>query len=197
MPCASASVACQRHRCGNVATQIGPYHLHGVHEGCCVLAASPDTWVQLCSCGVVSRVVAAASRAKHRVHAAQVYTPCRACALCLTIMPVPTLINTQALLQEKWDKIFFTGSTRVASLIEKAVAGTLTPLCFELGGKSPCIVDSSASTMDRTHARSAAAASCSVRLKKCGLSSVLCAARYCTAAPRGNNLPSTIKPVET
>ena len=41
-------------------------------------------------------------------------------------------------------RILFTGSERVAQIIEKKVAGTLTPLCFELGGKSPTIVDSSA-----------------------------------------------------
>jgi aldehyde dehydrogenase (NAD+) len=52
--------------------------------------------------------------------------------------------QTTALLEQKWDKIFFTGSERVAQIIEKKVAGTLTPLCLELGGKSPVIVDSSA-----------------------------------------------------
>jgi len=52
--------------------------------------------------------------------------------------------QTTALLEQKWDKIFFTGSERVAQIIEKKVAGTLTPLTFELGGKSPVIIDASA-----------------------------------------------------
>tara|TARA_B110000091_G_C13715746_1_gene432527 strand:+ start:79 stop:1161 length:1083 start_codon:yes stop_codon:yes gene_type:complete len=52
--------------------------------------------------------------------------------------------ETTKILEQKWDKIFFTGSGRVASIIEKKIAGTLTPCCFELGGKSPCIVDKSA-----------------------------------------------------
>ena len=52
--------------------------------------------------------------------------------------------ETTSILEQKWDKIFFTGSGRVASIIEKKIAGTLTPCCFELGGKSPCIVDHTA-----------------------------------------------------
>ena len=35
-------------------------------------------------------------------------------------------------------------SERVAKIIEKRVAGSLTPLCLELGGKAPVLVDSSA-----------------------------------------------------
>ncbi len=46
-----------------------------------------------------------------------------------------------ALLNEKWDKIFFTGSTRVGQLVMQAAAKHLTPVTLELGGKSPCIVD--------------------------------------------------------
>ena len=49
--------------------------------------------------------------------------------------------ETQALLKEKFDYIFFTGSTRVGKIIYKAAAENLTPVTLELGGKSPCIVD--------------------------------------------------------
>lgn len=52
-------------------------------------------------------------------------------------------INT-ALLDEKFDFIFFTGSVAVGKTVMHAAAEHLTPLCLELGGKSPCIVDSSA-----------------------------------------------------
>lgn len=50
----------------------------------------------------------------------------------------------QALLKEKFDFIFFTGSTQVGKIVMKAAAEHLTPVCLELGGKSPCIVDQSA-----------------------------------------------------
>jgi aldehyde dehydrogenase (NAD+) len=46
----------------------------------------------------------------------------------------------EALLQEKFDKIFFTGSTRVGRLVMTAAARHLTPLTLELGGKCPAIV---------------------------------------------------------
>ena len=40
-----------------------------------------------------------------------------------------------------WNKIFFTGSTRVGKIISAAAAENLTPVCLELGGKTPVIVD--------------------------------------------------------
>ena len=45
-----------------------------------------------------------------------------------------------ALLAEKFDKIFFTGSTRVGRLVAAAAAKNLTPVTLELGGKCPAIV---------------------------------------------------------
>jgi aldehyde dehydrogenase (NAD+) len=48
---------------------------------------------------------------------------------------------TQQLLEEKFDHICFTGSTRVGKIIMEAAAKHLTPVTLELGGKSPCIVD--------------------------------------------------------
>jgi aldehyde dehydrogenase (NAD+) len=49
----------------------------------------------------------------------------------------------QQLLTEKFDHIFFTGSTTVGRLVMQAAAQFLTPVTLELGGKSPCIVDRS------------------------------------------------------
>lgn len=49
--------------------------------------------------------------------------------------------ETQALLKERWDYIFFTGGTAVGKIIYQAAAKHLTPVTLELGGKSPCIVD--------------------------------------------------------
>jgi len=45
------------------------------------------------------------------------------------------------LLAQKWDYIFFTGSTKVGKIVAKAAAENLTPVTLELGGKSPCIID--------------------------------------------------------
>ncbi len=46
----------------------------------------------------------------------------------------------EALLKEKFDFIFFTGSTKVGKIVMKAAAENLTPLVLELGGKSPAII---------------------------------------------------------
>ncbi|XP_054824703.1 aldehyde dehydrogenase family 3 member F1 [Prosopis cineraria] len=48
----------------------------------------------------------------------------------------------EQLLLQKWDKIFFTGSPRVASIVMSAAAKNLTPVTLELGGKCPAILDS-------------------------------------------------------
>ncbi|MEM6599399.1 MAG: aldehyde dehydrogenase family protein, partial [Cyanobacteria bacterium P01_C01_bin.69] len=40
------------------------------------------------------------------------------------------------------DHIFFTGGTRIGQIVMEAAAKNLTPVTLELGGKSPCIVDS-------------------------------------------------------
>ncbi|KAK7385166.1 hypothetical protein VNO78_30878 [Psophocarpus tetragonolobus] len=50
--------------------------------------------------------------------------------------------ETSALLQQKWDKIFYTGNGRVARVVMAAAAKHLTPVLLELGGKSPVVVDS-------------------------------------------------------
>lgn len=53
--------------------------------------------------------------------------------------------ETQALLSVRFDKIFFTGSTEVGKIVQKAAAAFLTPTVLELGGKSPCVVLADAS----------------------------------------------------
>ena len=49
-------------------------------------------------------------------------------------------VNT-ALLEERFDIIFFTGSPSLGRKVMAAAAKNLTPVILELGGKSPCIVD--------------------------------------------------------
>ncbi|XP_042034681.1 aldehyde dehydrogenase-like [Salvia splendens] len=50
--------------------------------------------------------------------------------------------ETTALLEQKWDKIFYTGNNKVGRIILAAAAQHLTPVILELGGKCPVIVDS-------------------------------------------------------
>lgn len=47
----------------------------------------------------------------------------------------------EKLLENKFDYIFYTGSTRVGKIVMESAAKNLTPVTLELGGKSPCIVD--------------------------------------------------------
>lgn len=52
--------------------------------------------------------------------------------------------ETTALLEQKWDHIFFTGGATVGKIVMTAAAKNLTPVVLELGGKCPAIVHSSA-----------------------------------------------------
>ncbi|CAI0644005.1 unnamed protein product [Colletotrichum noveboracense] len=52
--------------------------------------------------------------------------------------------ETQALLDVKWDKIMYTGSTAVGKIIAKKAAETLTPVTLELGGLNPAFVTKNA-----------------------------------------------------
>ena len=52
-------------------------------------------------------------------------------------------VNT-ALLEERYDIIFFTGSLSLGRRVMRAASEHLTPVVLELGGKSPCIVDKDA-----------------------------------------------------
>lgn len=52
--------------------------------------------------------------------------------------------ENQALLAQRFDYIFFTGSVAVGKEVMEKAAQNLTPVTLELGGKSPCIVDETA-----------------------------------------------------
>lgn len=52
--------------------------------------------------------------------------------------------ESERLLEQRFDYIFFTGSTAVGRLIMRKAARHLTPVTLELGGKSPCIVTADA-----------------------------------------------------
>ena len=49
-----------------------------------------------------------------------------------------------ALLGQRWDKIFFTGGTKVGREVLRSAVENLTSVTLELGGKSPVIVDDTA-----------------------------------------------------
>ncbi|CAI5746133.1 unnamed protein product [Peronospora destructor] len=52
--------------------------------------------------------------------------------------------ETKKMLQERFDLIFATGGNFLGKTVAEAAAQHLTPTVLELGGKSPCIVDSTA-----------------------------------------------------
>ena len=52
--------------------------------------------------------------------------------------------ETSLILEKRFEQIFYTGSTNVARLIQKAAAKNLTPTVLELGGQAPAIVTPSA-----------------------------------------------------
>ena len=52
--------------------------------------------------------------------------------------------ESTALLEQRWDKIVYTGSTRVGKVVAMAAAKHLTPVLLELGGKNPAIVTTTA-----------------------------------------------------
>eukprot|EP01062_Namystynia_karyoxenos_P073624 TRINITY_DN70431_c0_g1_i1.p1 TRINITY_DN70431_c0_g1~~TRINITY_DN70431_c0_g1_i1.p1 ORF type:complete len:538 (+),score=238.93 TRINITY_DN70431_c0_g1_i1:90-1616(+) len=52
-----------------------------------------------------------------------------------------------ALLKQKFDFIMYTGSPNIGKVIMHAAAEHLTPLCLELGGKNPVVVDKSANLL--------------------------------------------------
>ncbi|TDM00703.1 aldehyde dehydrogenase [Macrococcus carouselicus] len=51
---------------------------------------------------------------------------------------------TAELLEQKFDFIFFTGSTKVGQIVYEAASKNLVPVALELGGKSPTIIDKTA-----------------------------------------------------
>ncbi|KAF2475341.1 aldehyde dehydrogenase [Lindgomyces ingoldianus] len=58
---------------------------------------------------------------------------------CYTVLQ-GAIPETTALLDQKWDKIFYTGSANVGTIIAKKAAETLTPVTLELGGRNPAII---------------------------------------------------------
>ncbi len=53
-------------------------------------------------------------------------------------------VDGDFLLEQKYDYIFYTGSTRVGQIVMRKATENFTPVTLEMGGKSPCIVDETA-----------------------------------------------------
>jgi aldehyde dehydrogenase (NAD+) len=51
------------------------------------------------------------------------------------------VVETTALLEQRWDHVLYTGNGAVARIVMAAAAKHLTPVTLELGGKSPVYVD--------------------------------------------------------
>ncbi|MGL4393411.1 MAG: aldehyde dehydrogenase [Fusobacteriaceae bacterium] len=58
--------------------------------------------------------------------------------------------KSQELLSQKFDYIFYTGGTTVGKIVMEAATKNLTPVTLELGGKSPCIIDSDTNLINAT-----------------------------------------------
>ena len=52
--------------------------------------------------------------------------------------------ENSALLEQRFDYIFFTGSVSVGKFVAEKASKNLTPVTLELGGKSPCVIDKTA-----------------------------------------------------
>lgn len=61
-------------------------------------------------------------------------------------------VQNDALLNQRFDYVFYTGSRRVGSIVMEAASRWPTPVSLELGGKSPCVVAADAD-LDRAAAR--------------------------------------------
>jgi aldehyde dehydrogenase (NAD+) len=59
--------------------------------------------------------------------------------------------ETTALLEQRFDHIFYTGNGTVGRVVMAAAVKNLTPVTLELGGKSPVIVDASANLKVSAH----------------------------------------------
>jgi len=49
--------------------------------------------------------------------------------------------ETTELLEQRFDHILYTGNSAVGKIVMAAAAKHLTPVTLELGGKSPCYID--------------------------------------------------------
>ncbi|MBP3530357.1 MAG: aldehyde dehydrogenase [Thermoguttaceae bacterium] len=117
----------------------------------CVLIMSPWNYPFLLTLGPLVDAIAAGNVATLKPSA---YSPATSAVvaklIAATFAPEYVAVVTggreenAALLDQKFDFIFFTGGQTVGKELLRRAAENLTPVVLELGGKSPCVVDSSA-----------------------------------------------------
>ncbi|XP_054826054.1 aldehyde dehydrogenase family 3 member B1-like [Eublepharis macularius] len=90
---------------------------------------------------------------------------------------------TARLLENKFDFIFFTGSTNVGKIVMTAATKHLTPLALELGGKNPCYVD------DCCNFQNAANRIVSTKFFNCGQTCLVADYVICTADTQDRLIP--------
>ena len=113
----------------------------------CVLIIGPWNYpFQLCLHPLVSALAAGNTAvlkpSEHAPRTAELLARCIPAAFPADVVQVVTGDGSvaAALLEERFDHIFFTGGGRVGRLVMAAAARHLTPVTLELGGKSPAIV---------------------------------------------------------
>ena len=134
----------------NLANQIGTSKIYAEPLGCCLVIGAWNYPYQLSISPVVAAIAAGNTCIVKPSEIAE-----------NTMFAMQKIINenfpseylhvetggvpeTTEILKEKFDKIFFTGSTKVGQIVYEAAAKNLTPVTLELGGKSPVIVTKNA-----------------------------------------------------
>ena len=130
----------------NLSNQIGTSKIYAEPLGCCLVIGAWNYPYQLSLSPVVAAIAAGNTCVLKPSEMAE-----------NTMFAMEKIINenfpkeylhvatggvpeTTEILKEKFDKIFFTGSTKVGQIVYEAAAKNLTPVTLELGGKSPVIV---------------------------------------------------------
>ncbi|MFC6268541.1 aldehyde dehydrogenase [Frigoriflavimonas asaccharolytica] len=134
----------------NLSNQIGTSKIYSEPLGCCLIIGAWNYPYQLSLSPVVAAIAAGNTCVLKPSEIAE-----------NTMLAMEKIINdnfpseylhiatggveeTTEILKEKFDKIFFTGSTKVGQIVYEAAAKNLTPVILELGGKSPVIVTKNA-----------------------------------------------------
>lgn len=115
------------------------------------LIMSPWNYPFLLTIEPLANAIAAGNTAIVKPSAYAPHTAELLCALLHDVFPKELVAcvpggrsENAALLDMRFDMIFFTGSTSVGKEVLRRAAEHVTPVVLELGGKSPCIVDASA-----------------------------------------------------
>lgn len=116
-----------------------------------VLVMSPWNYPFLLSIGPLAEAIAAGNTVILKPGSASAHTSQVMADMLASVFPQEYVAviqgghaENEALLQQRFDYIFFTGSRHVGQVVLEAAARYVTPVTLELGGKSPAIVDQTA-----------------------------------------------------